>query len=42
MHNLSRVVDSLRAKYVISRMVNWLPYRLWDPLNPDDGEGKEG
>ena len=42
MHNLSRVVDSLRAKYVISRMVNWLPYRLWDPLNPDEGEGKEG
>ncbi len=35
MHNLSRVVDSLRNKYVISRMVNWLPYRTWDPLNPD-------
>lgn len=42
MHNMSRVVDSLRSKYVISRMVNWLPYRQWDPLNPDDGEGKEG
>jgi len=27
---------------VISRMVNWLPYRIWDPLNPDDGQGKEG
>jgi hypothetical protein len=36
------VIDSLRAKYVISRMVNWLPYRLWDPLNPDEGETKEG
>ena len=42
LHNLSRVVDSLRSKYVISRMVNWLPYRLWDPLNPDDGEEKKG
>lgn len=41
MHNLSRVVDSLRSKYVISRMVNWLPYRIWDPLNPDEAEGKE-
>ena len=41
LHNLSRVIESTRNKYVISRMVNWLPYRHWDPLNPDDGEGKE-
>jgi uncharacterized ferredoxin-like protein len=41
MHNLSRVIDTLRAKYVISRMVNWLPYRQWDPLNPDNGQKKE-
>lgn len=42
MNNMSRVIDTVRHKYVISRMVNWLPYRIWDPLNPDGGEGKEG
>ena len=42
MNNMSRVIDTTRSKYVISRMVNWLPYRMWDPLNPDDGQEKEG
>ncbi|RJP70322.1 MAG: hypothetical protein C4532_09500 [Candidatus Abyssobacteria bacterium SURF_17] len=40
-NNLANVVESLRNKYVISRMVNWLPYRIWDPLNPD-AQKKEG
>lgn len=42
MHNLSRVVETLRDKYVVARMVKWLDYRHWDPLNPDDGQKKEG
>ncbi len=42
MHNLARVINTVRDKHVIARMVNWLPYRIWDPLNPDTGEEKEG